>query len=116
MYLDESIYSRALYEELERAGMAVRRPGVDIPFSQFYKRTALSKDKATMLTKSATPKPENAVTPDDTIKNPSVLEFHDLKDEYPEFDLERMNHEPTECTRAIGLHRYSRLIAGVILV
>jgi predicted nuclease of restriction endonuclease-like (RecB) superfamily len=69
-----------------------------------------------MLTKSATPKPENAVTPDDTIKNPSVLEFLDLKDEYPEFDLERMNHEPTECTRAIGLHRYSRLIAGVILV
>ncbi len=32
LYLDESIYSRVLYEELERAGVQVRRPGVDIPF------------------------------------------------------------------------------------
>jgi PIN like domain len=31
-YLDESIYSRILSEELERLGMSVRRPGVDIPF------------------------------------------------------------------------------------
>ena len=31
-YLDESIYSRVLYEELERAGVRVRRPGVDIAF------------------------------------------------------------------------------------
>src|SRR6202035_4825040 len=31
-YLDESIYSRTLSEELARAGMFVRRPGIDIPF------------------------------------------------------------------------------------
>jgi PIN like domain len=30
-YLDESIYSRILSEELERAGMTVRRPRVDVP-------------------------------------------------------------------------------------
>jgi hypothetical protein len=31
-YLDESIYSRVLLEELERAGVSVRRPGVDVPY------------------------------------------------------------------------------------
>jgi hypothetical protein len=31
-YLDESIYSRILSEELLRAGISVRRPGVDVPF------------------------------------------------------------------------------------
>jgi PIN like domain len=30
-YLDESIYSRILSEELERVGMTVRRPRVDVP-------------------------------------------------------------------------------------
>jgi hypothetical protein len=29
-YLDESIYSRILAEELERAGMSVRRPRIDV--------------------------------------------------------------------------------------
>jgi hypothetical protein len=31
-YLDESIYSRILCEELERTGVQVKRPGIDIPF------------------------------------------------------------------------------------
>jgi hypothetical protein len=31
-YLDESIYSRILSEELERVGVLLRRPGIDIPF------------------------------------------------------------------------------------
>jgi len=31
VYLDESIYSRILSEELERAGMSVRRPRIDVP-------------------------------------------------------------------------------------
>ena len=33
-------------------------------------------------------KPEDAVTPNDAIKDPYVLEFLDLKDEYSESDLE----------------------------
>jgi hypothetical protein len=33
-------------------------------------------------------KPEDAVTPDEAVKDPYVLEFLDLKDEYSESDLE----------------------------
>src|SRR3546814_948500 len=52
--------------------------------SQFYERTALSKNKAAMLVKGAVPKPEDAVTAADAIKDPYVLEFLDLKDERSE--------------------------------
>lgn len=55
---------------------------------QFYERTALSKDKAAMLVKGSVAKPEDVVTPNDAIKDPYVLEFLDLKDEYSESDLE----------------------------
>lgn len=56
--------------------------------SQFYERTALSKNKAAMLTRGAKPKPQDAVTPEEQIKDPYVLEFLSLKDEYSESDLE----------------------------
>jgi predicted nuclease of restriction endonuclease-like (RecB) superfamily len=56
--------------------------------SQFYERTALSRDKAAMLKKGAVSKPEDAVTPEEEIKDPFVLEFLGLKDEYSENDLE----------------------------
>ena len=36
----------------------------------------------------AVAKPEDAITPNDAIKDPYVLEFLDLKDEYSESDLE----------------------------
>src|SRR3546814_20076505 len=42
-----------------------------------------------MLVKGAVPKPEDAVTAADAIKDPYVLEFLDLKDEYSESDLEQ---------------------------
>jgi predicted nuclease of restriction endonuclease-like (RecB) superfamily len=38
--------------------------------SQFYERTALSKDKTAMLVKGENPKPEDAVSADDEIRNP----------------------------------------------
>jgi len=41
-----------------------------------------------MLTKGTLTKPEDAVTANEEIKNPLVLEFLDLKDEYSESDLE----------------------------
>ncbi len=56
--------------------------------SQFYERTALSKNKAAMLTRGAKPKPQDAVTPEEQIKDPYVLEFLSLKDEYSESELE----------------------------
>ena len=56
--------------------------------SQFYERTALSKDKVAILAREGKPRPEDVVLPEDEIKDPFVLEFLDLKDEYSESDLE----------------------------
>ncbi|MFA5495429.1 MAG: PDDEXK nuclease domain-containing protein [Porticoccaceae bacterium] len=82
-------HARQFYEaEALRGGWSVRQLDRQIN-SQFYERTALSRDKAAMLVKGAMPKPEDAVTPDDAIKDPYVLEFLDLKDEYSESDLEQ---------------------------
>lgn len=81
-------HARQFYEaEALRGGWSVRQLDRQIG-SQFYERTALSKDKAAMLVKGAVAKPEDAVTPNDAIKDPYVLEFLDLKDEYSESDLE----------------------------
>jgi len=82
-------HARQFYEaEALRGGWSVRQLDRQIN-SQFYERTALSKDKAATLTKGMTPKPDDTVTPDDAIKDPYVLEFLDLKDEYSESDLEQ---------------------------
>lgn len=81
-------HARRFYvAEALRGGWSVRQLDRQIG-SQFYERTALSKDKAAMLVKGAVARPEDAVTPDDAIKDPYVLEFLNLKDEYSESDLE----------------------------
>src|ERR1700733_6784078 len=41
-----------------------------------------------MLEKAETAEPSDVVTPEETIKDPFVLEFLDLKDEYSESDME----------------------------
>lgn len=80
--------ARRFYEgEALRGGWSVRQLDRQIS-SQFYERTALSRNKAAMLVKGAVPKQEDAVLPDDAVKDPYVLEFLDLKDEYSESDLE----------------------------
>ena len=56
--------------------------------SQFYERTALSKNKITMLLKGESAKPDDAVSADEEIRNPLLLEFLGLKDEYSESELE----------------------------
>ena len=56
--------------------------------TQFYQRTLLSRNKAAMLTKGAQPKPGDALTTEEEIKDPFVLEFLGLKDEYSETELE----------------------------
>ncbi|WP_322053702.1 PDDEXK nuclease domain-containing protein [Paraburkholderia bannensis] len=82
-------HARQFYEaEALRGGWSVRQLDRQIN-SQFYERTALSKNKAAMLVKGAVPNPADAVTADDAIKDPFVLEFLDLKDEYSESDLEQ---------------------------
>ncbi|MFO0892648.1 MAG: PDDEXK nuclease domain-containing protein [Isosphaeraceae bacterium] len=80
--------ARAFYEdEALRGGWTVRQLDRQIG-TQFYERTLLSRNKAAMLRKGQTPKPEDALTPEEEIKDPFVLEFLDLKDEYSESDLE----------------------------
>jgi predicted nuclease of restriction endonuclease-like (RecB) superfamily len=81
-------YARQFYEtEALRGGWSVRQLDRQIG-SQFYERTALSKNKVGMLTMGAVAQPQDAITPDEAVKDPYVLEFLNLKDEYSESQLE----------------------------
>jgi predicted nuclease of restriction endonuclease-like (RecB) superfamily len=80
--------ARSFYEtEALRSGWSVRQLDRQIN-SQFYERIALSKNKAAMLQKAETAEPSDTITPEAAIKDPFVLEFLDLKDEYSESDME----------------------------
>ena len=84
----KSEYARQFYEEEAlRSGWSVRQLNRQIG-SQFYERTALSRNKAAMLGKGSVAKPEDTVLPDQALKDPYVLEFLNLKDEYSETELE----------------------------
>ena len=75
------------HTEALRGGWSVRQLQRQMD-SQFYERTALSRNKAAMLAKGAKPQPGDAVSADDEIRHPLVLEFLNLRDEYSETDLE----------------------------
>lgn len=80
--------ARNFYEkEALRGGWSVRQLDRQIN-SMFYERTALSKNKGSMLRKGAAPKADDILTPEEEIKDHFVLEFMGLKDEYSEGDLE----------------------------
>src|SRR5438874_9781622 len=80
--------ARKFYEaEALRGGWSVRQLDRQVN-SLFYERTALSRSKAKMLAKAAIVKHEDAITPEEEIKDPYVLEFLALKDEYSESDIE----------------------------
>ena len=80
--------AREFYEtEALRGGWSVRQLDRQIG-SQFYERTALSKNRAAVLTGGQRERAEDDVVPGEQIKDPFVLEFLDLKDEYCESDLE----------------------------
>ena len=80
--------ARRFYEtEALRGGWSVRQLDRQIA-TIFYERTALSRNKTAMLTKGAKARPEDRVEADEEIKDPLVLEFLNLKDEYSESDLE----------------------------
>jgi predicted nuclease of restriction endonuclease-like (RecB) superfamily len=81
--------ARAFYEaEALRGGWSFRQLDRQID-SQFYERTALSRNKVAMLTKGARRRASDRVTPEEEIKDPYVLEFLDLKDEYSESQVEQ---------------------------
>ncbi len=80
--------ARRFYEaEALHGGWSVRQLERQIS-TKFYERALLSKNKAAMLKKGAEPFPEDSVMPEEEIKDPFVLEFLGLKDEYSENDLE----------------------------
>lgn len=80
--------ARRFYEdEALRGGWSVRQLDRQIG-SLFYERTLVSKDKAAMLRKGAKSQPGDALSVDEAMRDPLVLEFLNLRDEYSETDLE----------------------------
>jgi len=83
-----SAEARRFYEaEAVRGGWSVRQLDRQIA-SQFYERTALSQNKAAMLARGALAKPSDTLSADEEVRDPFVLEFLGLKDEYSERELE----------------------------
>jgi predicted nuclease of restriction endonuclease-like (RecB) superfamily len=81
-------HARAFYEaEAIRGGWSVRQLDRQVS-TQFYERTAHSKRQAVLLEKGRQPKPEDAVSVQDELRDPYLLEFRNLKDEYSETELE----------------------------
>jgi len=73
--------------EAIRGGWSVRQLDRQIS-TQFYERTVLSRNKAAMLRKGQIPREDEIPSPEQEIKDPTVLEFLDLKDEYSESEIE----------------------------
>ena len=80
--------ARAFYEaEALREGWSVRQLDRQIS-SQLYERLALSRNKAALLGKATDVQKGDLLTAEEAIRDPFVLEFLDMKDEYSESDLE----------------------------
>jgi predicted nuclease of restriction endonuclease-like (RecB) superfamily len=75
------------HAEALRGGWSVRQLDRQIS-SLFYERAALSKNKAAMLKKGEKALPSEKVTPEEALRDPLVLEFLNLRDEYSESELE----------------------------
>jgi predicted nuclease of restriction endonuclease-like (RecB) superfamily len=80
--------ARRFYEtEALRGGWSVRQLDRQIS-TLFYERTLASRNKGAMLKKGAVPREGELLTAEEELKDPLVLEFLGLKDEYSESDLE----------------------------
>jgi predicted nuclease of restriction endonuclease-like (RecB) superfamily len=80
--------ARAFYEsEAIRGGWSVRQLDRQIS-TQFYERTSHSKSPELTLARGRRVRPEDAVSLQEEIRDPYLLEFLNLKDEYGETDLE----------------------------
>lgn len=75
------------HTEALRSGWSVRQLERQIN-SLFYERTAFSRNKVAMLQKGAKPQSGDALTAAEAIRDPRVLEFLNLRDEYSETELE----------------------------
>jgi predicted nuclease of restriction endonuclease-like (RecB) superfamily len=84
----EKPQARLFYEsEAIRGGWSVRQLDRQIS-TQFYERASHSKQAAALLARGQKPRPEDVVTVEETIRDPYLLEFLNLKDEYSESELE----------------------------
>ena len=80
--------ARAFYEtEAIRGGWSVRQLDRQIS-TQFYERAVRSKQPNAMLNRGLKPTREDTVTAEEEVRDPYLLEFLNLKDEYSESDLE----------------------------
>jgi predicted nuclease of restriction endonuclease-like (RecB) superfamily len=80
--------ARGFYEsEAIRGGWSVRQLDRQVS-TQFYERAMRSKRPAALLARGQQPQPEDALSVEEEIRDPYLLEFLDLKDEYSENDLE----------------------------
>jgi predicted nuclease of restriction endonuclease-like (RecB) superfamily len=80
--------ARGFYEiEALRGGWSVRQLDRQIS-TQFYERTALSRNRAALIRKGQRSLQKDRLTAEEEIKDPMVLEFLGLKDEYSESALE----------------------------
>lgn len=80
--------ARAFYEsEAIRGGWSVRQLDRQIA-TQFYERAITSKDRAALLARSQVPREGDLPSADDEVRDPYLLEFLNLKDEYSESELE----------------------------
>jgi len=81
-------FARWFYEDEAIQGVwSVRQLDRQIG-TQFYERTAGSRNKEAMIRKGRQARPEDAVTVEETIRDPYLLEFLNLRDDYSESDLE----------------------------
>ena len=79
---------RGFYEsEAIRGGWSVRQLDRQIS-TQFYERALRSKSSQALLARTQRPHPQDAVSVQEEIRDPYLLEFLNLKDEYGESDLE----------------------------
>jgi predicted nuclease of restriction endonuclease-like (RecB) superfamily len=81
-------HARAFYEaEAIHGGWSVRQLDRQIT-TQFFERTAGSSHPEALLARHRKPEPHEALTADEAIRDPYLLEFLNLNDEYNESDLE----------------------------
>ncbi|MGA2233658.1 MAG: PDDEXK nuclease domain-containing protein [Tepidisphaeraceae bacterium] len=80
--------ARAFYEsEAIRGGWSVRQLDRQIS-TQFFERSVHSKNPTALLARGQNPRPEDAVSLEDELRDPYFLEFLNLTDEYSESELE----------------------------
>jgi predicted nuclease of restriction endonuclease-like (RecB) superfamily len=93
------------HAEALRGSWSVRQLDRQIA-SQFYERTALSRNKNAMLRKGAVASAKDSISVDEEMRDPLVLEFLGLKDEYSETD------HLSPITISQRLWRFARLIGA----